>query len=72
MLMMKKESEILKKQIQYAIKKYSKTEDSIVAQKKKIKNLISNIKKIKYIIKGFYSIIEYSRVDKNNNNLKLM
>ena len=44
----------------------------MITQKKKIKNLISNIKKIKYIIKGYYSIIEYSKVDKNNDNSKLM
>ena len=45
----------------------------MITQKKKIKNLISNIEKMRYIIKGFYSIIEHSKVDKdNNNNLKLM
>ena len=27
---------------------------------------------MRYIIKGYYSIIEHSKVDKNNNNLKLM
>ena len=42
------------------------------AQKKKIKDLSNNIEKIKYIIKDYYSIIEHSEVDKNNNNLKLM
>ena len=54
------------------MKKYSKAENSIITQKKKIKDLVSNIKKIKYIIKGYYSIIEHSKVDKNNNNLKLI
>ena len=44
----------------------------MIAQEKKIKNLVSNIKKMRYIIKGYYSIIEHSKVDKNNNNLKLM
>ena len=44
----------------------------MIAQEKKIKDLVSNIKKIKYIIKDYCSIIEHSRVDKNNNNLKLM
>ena len=39
-------------------------------QKKKIKNLSSNINKIKYIIKSYYSIIEHSSIDKDNN-LKL-
>ena len=72
MSMMKKESKMLKKWIQYAVKKYIKAENSIITQEKKIKDLISNIKKIRYIIKGYYSIIEHSRVDKNNNNLKLM
>ena len=41
------------------------------AQKKKIKDLSSNIDKIKYIIEDYYSIIEYSGIDKDNN-LKLM
>ena len=54
------------------MKEYTKTEDSMIAQEKKIKDLISNIKKMKYIIKGYYSIIEYNEVDKNNNNLKLI
>ena len=72
-LMMKKELKMLKKWIWYAIKKYSKTEDSIVAQEKKIEDLINNIEKMKYIIKEFYSIIKYSGEDKDdNNNLKLM
>ena len=45
----------------------------MIAQEKKIKDLISDIKKMQYIIKNYYSIIEYSEVDKNNNNnLKLM
>ena len=26
---------------------------------------------MRYIIKGYYSIIEHNKVDKNNNNLKL-
>ena len=41
------------------------------AQKKKIEDLSSNINKIKYIIKDYYSIIEHSNIDKDNN-LKLM
>ena len=41
------------------------------AQKKKIKNLDSNINKMKYIIKNYYSIIEHSSISKDNN-LKLM
>ena len=41
------------------------------AQKKKIKDLNSNINKMKYIIKDYYSIIEHSGIDKDNN-LKLM
>ena len=44
----------------------------MITQKKKIKDLVSNIKKMKYIIKGYHSIIEHSKVDKDNNNLKLM
>ena len=44
----------------------------MITQKKKIKNLINDIKKIRYIIKDYYSIIEHSRVDKDNNNLKSM
>ena len=54
------------------MKKYIKAEDSIVTQEKKIEDLISDIKKMRYIIKDYYSIIEHSEVDKNNNNLKLM
>ena len=54
------------------MKKYIKAEDSMITQEKKIKDLVSNIKKIRYIIKGYCSIIEHSKVDKNNNNLKLM
>ena len=54
------------------MEEYSKAEDSMITQKKKIKDLISDIKKIRYIIKGYYSIIEHSKVDKDNNNLKLM
>ena len=72
MLMIKKESKMLKKQIQYAVEEYVKAEDSIIAQEKKIENLISNIEKMKYIIKGYHSIIEHNEVDKDNNNLKLM
>ena len=53
------------------MKKYAKAENSMIAQEKKIKDLIDNIKKMRYIIKGYHSIIEYSEVDKNNNNLKL-
>ena len=41
------------------------------AQKKKIKDLSNNINKMKYIIKGYYSIIEYNGIDKDNNS-KLM
>ena len=72
MLIMKKEPKILKKQIQYAVKKYTKAEDSMITQEKKIKDLINNIKKMRYIIEGYCSIIEHNKVDKNNNNLKLM
>ena len=72
MLMMKKKSKILKKWIQYTVKKYIRAEESMIAQEKKIKNLISNIKKMRYIIKNYYSIIEYSSISKNNNNLKLI
>ena len=53
------------------MKEYSKAEDSMITQKKKIKDLVSNIKKMRYIIKSYHSIIEHSEVDKNNNNLKL-
>ena len=70
---MKKKLKILKKQIQYTIKKYSKTENSIITQMKKIKNLINDIKKMSYIIKDFNSIIQHNRVDKNDNsNLKMI
>ena len=44
----------------------------MIAQEKKIKNLVSNIKKIRYIIKDYYSIIEHSKVGKDNKNLKSM
>ena len=54
------------------MKKYIKTENSMITQEKKIKDLINDIKKMRYIIEDYCSIIEYSRVDKNNNNLKLM
>ena len=53
------------------MKKYIKAEDSMNAQKKKIKDLSSNIDKIKYIIEDYHSIIEHSGIDKDNN-LKLM
>ena len=70
--MMKKKSEMLKKWIQYAVKEYSKAEDSIVTQEKKIKDLVSDIKKMRYIIEGYCNIIEHSEVSKgNNNSLKL-
>ena len=71
MLMIKKELKILKKWIQYTVKKYIKAEDSINAQKKKSKDLDSDINKIKYIIKDYHSIIEHRIIDKDNN-LKLM
>ena len=72
MLIMKKELKMLKKWIWYAVEKYTKTENSMIAQEKKIKDLINDIKKMRYIIKGYYSIIEHSRVSKDNNNsLKL-
>ena len=44
----------------------------MIAQEKKIKDLVSNIKKMRYIIEGYYSIIEHGEVGKNDNNLKLM
>ena len=50
------------------MKKYSKAKDSMIAQEKKIKDLISNIEKMKYIIKGYHSIIEHDEVSKDNNN----
>ena len=50
------------------MKKYIKVENNINIQKKKIKNLNSDINKLKYIIKDYYSIIEHSKIDKNNNS----
>ena len=45
----------------------------MIAQKKKIKDLVNDIKKMRYIIEDYYSIIEHSEVSKgNNNSLKLM
>ena len=44
----------------------------ITQKKKKIKDLISDIKKMRYIIKGYCSIIEHSKIDKDNKNLKLI
>ena len=50
------------------MKKYTKAKNSMNAQKKKIEDLSSNINKMKYIIEDYYSIIEHSGVDKDNNS----